>query len=150
MRIETILHDRKRFLDLLLLGDEQEERIDGYLERGELFVLYDAGDDAPRTVCVVTDEGGGTRELKNLATDERYRRRGYGRAMVAFVLERYRGACSRMLVGTGDVPRAIGFYERCGFSRSHRVPGFFVEHYDHPMWEDGVRLVDMVYLEKRL
>lgn len=41
-------------------------------------------------------------------------------------------------------------YERCGFVRSHRIENFFVENYDHPIFEDGVQLVDMVYLKKPL
>lgn len=34
--------------------------------------------------------------------------------------------------------------------RSHVVEGFFTENYDHPIFEGGVRLVDMVYLRKHL
>ena len=41
MRIEKITTDKKRFLELLLLGDEQEDMIDRYLERGDLFALFD-------------------------------------------------------------------------------------------------------------
>ena len=53
-----------------------------------------------------------------------------------------------MFVGTGDVPGTLGFYKKCGFAESHRVKNFFTDHYDHPMVEDGVQLVDMVYLKK--
>ena len=53
-----------------------------------------------------------------------------------------------MLVGTGDVPSALSFYEHCGFTISHRVENFFTDNYDHPMYEDGEQLVDMVYLKK--
>jgi catechol 2,3-dioxygenase-like lactoylglutathione lyase family enzyme len=38
-----------------------------------------------------------------------------------------------MLVGTGDAPRMLRFYERCGFTVSHRVENFFLDHYDHPV-----------------
>ena len=145
MNIELIKDDKKRFLGLLLLADEQESMIDRYLKRGELFALYD-GD--LKSVCVVTDEGGGTFEIKNLATYERYQRRGYGRALVDYVFEHYKGKCTTMLVGTGDSPLSIPFYEKCGFAISHRVPNFFVENYDHPIIEGGVRLIDMVYLKK--
>lgn len=40
--IVTVSENKKDFLELLLLGDEQEDMIDRYLARGELFVLYDA------------------------------------------------------------------------------------------------------------
>ena len=33
---------KKQYLQLLLLGDEQESMIDRYLERGEMFVMFSA------------------------------------------------------------------------------------------------------------
>ena len=61
MEIEIIKENKKRFLDLLLLADEQESMIDQYLERGELFALYD-GD--LKSICVVTQEDEDLFELK--------------------------------------------------------------------------------------
>ena len=49
--IVKISRNKKQYLDLLLLGDEQEIMIDRYLERGDLFVLEDNG---IKAVCVVT------------------------------------------------------------------------------------------------
>ena len=43
--------------------------IDKYLERGELFALYD---NELRSVCVVTRESSDTCELKNIATYEKW------------------------------------------------------------------------------
>ena len=39
MGIQEVKEDKKRYLDLLLLADEQEEMIDRYLERGTMYVL---------------------------------------------------------------------------------------------------------------
>ena len=41
MEIRQITENKKQFLQLLLLADEQEDMIDRYLSRGELFALYD-------------------------------------------------------------------------------------------------------------
>ena len=41
--IRIIRERKKDFLELLLLADEQENMIDLYLDRGELFALYDGG-----------------------------------------------------------------------------------------------------------
>ena len=38
--VVRITENKKRFLNLLLLADEQESMIDRYLERGEMLVLY--------------------------------------------------------------------------------------------------------------
>ncbi len=147
MEIVRIVENRKQYLDLLLLGDEQEDMIDRYLERGDMYALRDAG--GVRAVCVVTDEGDGVLELKNIAVAPEAQRKGYGRALVEFLLREYRGRFSALQVGTGDSPLTIPFYEACGFTRSHVVRNFFLDHYDHPIFEGGVQLVDMVYLRRR-
>lgn len=48
--------------------------INKYLERGILYVLNDSG---IKTVCVVTDEGDGILEIKNIATVPEYQNLGY-------------------------------------------------------------------------
>ena len=99
---------------------------------------------------MVTDEGGGILEVKNIAVAPAFQRRGYGRALLGLVEQTFAGAFDVLQVGTGDSPLTVPFYEACGFERSHVVPNFFVDNYDHPIVEAGVRLVDMVYLRKRL
>ena len=51
-------------------------------------------------------------------------------------------------MGTGDSPLSLGFYHACGFIESHRVERFCTDNYDHPIIEDGIQLVDMVYLKR--
>ena len=43
MEIRKITQNKKQFLVLLLLADEQESMIDLYLERGTMYVLEDNG-----------------------------------------------------------------------------------------------------------
>lgn len=85
MEIREINENKKEYLELLLLADEQESMIDRYLERGEMYVLYDAGE--VRAVCVVTQENDQILELKNLAVKPQCQRRGYGRKMIQFLCE---------------------------------------------------------------
>ncbi len=144
IEIRLIREDKKAFLPLLLLADEQEDMIDRYLERGELYALYAEG--LLRTTCVVTDEGEGVYEVKSLATDPRYQGQGFGRRMLAHMRELYRPRARTLLVGTGETPRILGFYQACGFRLSHRLPGFFTQNYAQPIIEDGILLEDMVYL----
>lgn len=147
MKIVEIRENKKEYLELLLLADEQESMIDRYLDRGSMYALFE---DGVRAVCVVTDEGGGILELKNLAVCPEYQRKGYGAAMIRFLEERYRGQYGILQVGTGDSPLTVPFYEACGFRRSHTVKNFFTEYYDHPIYEAGVLLKDMVYLRKKM
>ena len=53
MKVEQVFSDRKRFLDLLLLADEQEDMVDRYLDNGKMYVLDDNG---VKCECVITDE----------------------------------------------------------------------------------------------
>ncbi len=148
MEFQTISDNKRDFLPLLLLGDEQEEMIERYLDRGTLWTLVDGG--VLQAVCVVTEEGGGDFEIKNLAVAPESQRQGYGRAMVEEVARRCRGRGRRLLAGTGDSPLTVPFYEACGFRESHRVRDFFTENYDHPIYEAGRRLTDMVVFVRDL
>ena len=147
MRIEKITNNKKQFLDLLLLADEQEDMIDRYLESGDMFALFD---DDLKTVCVVAAIDKETCELKNIATHEKYQGNGYGRALINFISDFYKNKYKTILVGTGETPAILSFYESCGFEKSHYIRNFFTDNYDHPMFEDGIQLIDMVYLKKDL
>ena len=147
MEIIQITNHKKQYLELLLLADEQESMIDCYLDRGEMFVLEDNG---VKAVCVVTDEGNGVCELKNIAVTPCSQRQGYGKKLINHLLNHYTGKYTRMIVGTGDVPSSVRFYERCGFEPSHRIENFFTDNYDHPMIEDGILLKDMVYFKRKV
>lgn len=147
MNFIEIKENKKQFLSLLLLADEQEEMIDIYLERGTMYVIDDNG---VKCECVVTDEGSGILEIKNLATEPEFQGKGYGKTMINFITRKYKNNYSILQVGTGDSPMTIPFYEKCGFVRSHVVKNFFIDNYDHPIIEDGVQLVDMIYLQRRI
>lgn len=148
MEITEVKVNKKQYLDLLFLADEQEDMIDRYLERGKMYILSD--DNTVKAECVVSDEGGGILEIKNIAVKPEFQGKGYGKSMIRFIEEKYREAFSILQVGTGDSPLTIPFYESCGFSRSHVIKDFFVDNYKKPIFECGVRLKDMVYLRKNL
>ena len=147
MKILEIKENKKAYLDLLLLADEQEDMVDRYLDKGTMYVLNDNG---IKCECVITDEGSGILEIKNIATVPEYQGKGYARALIEFVVNQHKDQFTILQVGTGDSPLTIPFYEKCGFVRSHIIPNFFTDHYDHPIYEGGVKLVDMVYLQRFL
>ena len=147
MRIEKITNNKKRYLDLLLLADEQENMIDKYLANGDMFALYD---DDLKTVCVVIAIDDDTCELKNIATYKKDQGKGYAKALIKFLSDFYKNDYKTMIVGTGETPTILSFYESCGFEKSHFIKNFFTDNYDHPMFEEGIQLIDMVYLKKEL
>jgi len=112
VEVKIIESNKKNYLDLLLLADEQEDMIDKYLERGVLFALYD-GD--LKSICVVTDEGGGNFEIQSMATYEQHQRKGYGSYLIDYVCGHFKGEGRTMYVGTGDSPMTVPFYKNSGF-----------------------------------
>ena len=147
MKIIEIQTNKRLFIELLLLADEQIDMIEKYLERGTMFILDDNG---VKAECVVTDEGNNVIEIKNIATYPIYQNKGYAKSLIAFVEQKYKGKYHILRVGTGGTPLTIPFYKKCGFSESYRVKNFFTDYYDHPIYECGIQLIDMVYLEKIL
>ena len=147
MTIREIKQNKKQYIFLLLLADEQEDMIDRYLEKGTMYVLDDNG---VKSECVVTNEGNGILEIKNIATLPEYKGKVYGKMLIDFLAEKYTGQYTVLQVGTGDSPLTIPFYEKCGFVRSHIKPNFFTDNYDHPIYECGIQLVDMVYLQRKI
>lgn len=89
-------------------------------------------------------------ELKNIATYQEGHGHGYGSKLLNHIFLHYKEKYKTMLVGTGDSPWILHFYQKNGFAISHRIENFFTDNYDHPMFEDGVQLIDMVYLSKDL
>lgn len=59
--------DRRCYLPLLLLADEQESMVDRYLDEGAMYVLEVDGIVVGE--CVVNDAGDGVLEIKNIAVD---------------------------------------------------------------------------------
>lgn len=145
MEIRMVERNKKYFLPLLLLADEQEDMIDRYLERGTMYVLDDNGIKAE---CVVTDEGNRILEIKNIATNPEFQGKGYGMKLIGFLEEFYTEDFDVLQVGTGESPLTISFYEKCGFKRHHTIKNFFTDNYNHPIFECGVQLVDMIYMQK--
>ena len=148
MNIQQVTENKRTYMDILLLADPQEDMIERYLDQSDLFVLSEEG--VIKTVCAVQMLKDRRCEIKNIATVEEEQGKGYGRNMIHYVCEHYSDRCDMMYVGTGNSRKTLEFYEKCGFVNSHILAGFFTDNYAEPIYEDGVQLVDMVYLKKKL
>lgn len=140
---------KAQYRDLLLLADEDWTMVMRYLPEASVYVLVE-DDNTPRALIALVATDSTTVEVKALAVQPTFQRQGYGRRMLDFAAELARDKAQRLLVGTGDAPTTLPFYERCGFTRCGVIPHFFRDHYPHPIVEAGVILDDMVLLERRL
>ena len=147
MEIREYTGDRRLLMELLLLADEQPQMVERYLNKGKMFIL---DDDGIKAECLVTDEGEGVLEIKNIAVLPNFHRKSYGKALIDFLIRMFSRTYSVLQVGTGDSPLTVPFYEKCGFEKHHVIKDFFIENYDHPIIEAGVQLKDMVYLRREM
>lgn len=145
MKFVEIKEDKKKYIDLLLLGDEQESMVDRYLEHGKMYVLLDSD---VKAQCVVTRESDKIIEIKNISVKPEFQRMGYGKHLIKFVENEYRDEFEYLQAGTGDGTQNAKFYEKCGFKKSHIIKNFFTDNYDRPIVENGILLQDMAYFKK--
>ena len=104
MRINIITEDREKYMDILLLADPQEDMILKYLHQSDLFVLSEEG--VIKTVCAVVRLNDRACEIKNIATIEDERGKGYGTHMIHYV-------CVQQPV-SDDIRGNRQFEEHCG------------------------------------
>lgn len=148
MQIKEITTNKSDFMDILLIGDEDETMINKYLNTSKLFALYDKS--KLTSVCAVMTADKDTVEIKNLATYPEYQNKGYGSALIDFVCKKYKNDFKFLVLGTGENIRTLNFYKKRGFEETHRIKNFFTDNYQKPVYENGRQLIDMIYLKKFL
>lgn len=148
IEIKEIHRNKKDFLPLLLIGDEEEKMIDKYLNKCRVFAAFD-NETAVGIIAVCGCENR-VCEIKNIAINEKYRKKGLGRLLIRHTEKLFRDNFDFIQAGTGESPLTVPFYEKCGFEYSHRTENFFTDNYENPIIEAGVVLKDMVYYRKKL
>ena len=115
------------------------------------FVAYDG--DKPVGMVRIIGDGGMSFYIKDYAVIPEYQSKGVGKALMQFLEDYIRNsmpedwAVSLELISSKE---AVAFYEKFGFVRSHKIPNFFTDNYDHLIYEGGVQLIDMVYLQRHI
>ena len=90
-------------------------------------------------------------ELVELAVDAALHGRGYGRAIVDWlVAEARRRGRRALVVGTANASLGnIAFYQKCGFRMDHVRRDYFWYHRE-PLYEHGIRVRDMLVFRYEL
>ncbi len=145
--IKEIKLNKTAYLHFLLLADESEDMVNRYLNQGRMFILSKNSQDIAE--ILVTDEGKGILEIKNLSVLKPYQKMGYGRILVNYIETNFRGY-KTLRVGTGESPLTLPFYKKLGFKEKYRIKDFFQNNYPYPIIENGFVLKDMVVLEKSI
>jgi ribosomal protein S18 acetylase RimI-like enzyme len=136
--------------DLLFLADPTEEAINKYIFNSEIYVLEQ--DDRIIGVYVLQAVGEDEVEIKNIAVAANHQGRGIGRFLLRDAVARaIAGGFKAIIVGTGDAStRQLRLYRGEGFEAFGLRKNYFVDNYPKPIYENRMRLKDMVILRKRL
>ena len=149
LRIRLLHKDEELPYDLLLLADETIEAIAKYVGQSDVYVAEI--NDEPMGVFCLYQVDVSTVEIKNMAIAEGYQGRGYGSLLLESIKDIARKEYATLIVGTADAgTRQIAFYEKNGFKKFALKKNFFIDHYEVPIYEDGVQLRDMVLLKFEL
>lgn len=137
-------------LDLLLLADPSQKLVEEYLKRGICYIAQEA--DAIYGVYVLLPTRPDTIELVNVAVAEARQGQGIGKRLVLHAIEQAKLLGYRTLeIGTGNSSVGqLALYQKCGFRITGVDRDFFLRHYDEPIFENGIQVIDMVRLSQDL
>jgi ribosomal protein S18 acetylase RimI-like enzyme len=143
---------RERYLPLLLLADESEQQVRSYMQNGDLYDFAVDGSVGGIVLAIPTADA--AVELKAVAVAPELQGHGIGKRMLAAVLDdlRARGT-RRVIVGTGNAGIGqLAYYQKAGFRLLRIERDFFSPSRGYPeaMYDNGIRLRDMVWMEQWL
>lgn len=134
---------------LLLEADPSVDRIRRYLDVSECFAAL-LGDEIVG-VCVISQHDEASAEVMNIAVDPLRQDRGIGTTLLHYcILEMKRRRCDVLTLGTGCFGDQLVFYHKLGFRVCGVIRDFFVDNYELPVVEFGIRHRDMLRLELSL
>lgn len=137
--------------DLLLLADPDKDKIDLYLETSDCFVAT-LGEQITGVV-VVQKQSDHSAEIMNLAVSESFQRRGIARKLLQYVSDKWapKHEVTRLLIRTGtSAPAPFMLYQQEGFDLKEVAYNYFVQHYEEPIFENGVQCRHQLIMEKDL
>lgn len=142
-----VVEDRSTIpLDLLLAADPSLEKIQQYLPTGKAIAATDASGEIIG-VCIFTVTGD-SGEINNISVLEKFQGTGTGKLL----LEAAKAECRRaglhfLTVGTGNSSLGqLAFYQKCGFEMTKIIPGYFLENYPEPIFENGIQCKHQIIL----
>jgi len=136
--------------ELLLLADPSRKMINGYLDRGMLYVATLQGEITGEYLLL--PESQSTIAIKNIAVQPQWQGKGIGKSLLQHAsLEAARLGYEYLQIGTGNSSVAqLYLYQRCGFDIKAIWRNYFTEHYPEAIYENGIQCRHMILLEKTL
>ena len=145
--IEKYTGELEILMPLLTTADPDPVTVKLYLKDATVFVIRESGVFvAVAVLCIDGQEA----ELKNIAVAKSHQCQGLAKLLIARLIEEARSlGATTISVGTGNSSLSqLALYQKCGFRIDHVVKDFFA-NYPEPIYENGMRCIDMVVLVVR-
>ncbi|MDZ5710798.1 GNAT family N-acetyltransferase [Jeotgalibacillus haloalkalitolerans] len=150
MLLKAVPYDQRTdYIDLLLLADDSEDAVRSYIDYGDLYVIHIENQIVGVMLLIPLSED--TVELKNIALSGNQRGKGIGKEAIEAAVKLYKdnGFCT-MNVGTANSSiENLAFYQKAGFRMYTIIKDYFAD-YDPPVYEHGIRALDLVMFEREL
>ncbi|XOK64332.1 GNAT family N-acetyltransferase [Paenibacillus elgii] len=150
MNIVNLASHEQPPMDLLLLADPSPKLVEEYIQRGQCYVAKT--EELILGVYVLLPTRPETVEIVNIAVDERHQGQGIGKKLVNHAIETARQLGYKTIeIGTGNSSIGqLALYQKCGFRMTWIDRDFFIRHYEEPIYENGMQVIDMVRLSQDL
>lgn len=137
-------------MHLLLEADPEEKAIQKYLHKSIVFLAEHQEQTAG--VLVLNENSSTSLEVMNLAVYEAFRGKGIAKKLLARArMEGETGGYDFLEIGTGNSSLdQLALYQKCGFRLDGIISNYFLDHYDKPIYENGIPCLDMVRLKMSL
>jgi lactoylglutathione lyase len=149
LRVERYTGARGHLRALFEAAEDSAAELDSYIDAGEVVVAIAS----QRVVghLQLIDDGSDASEIKNMAVEAAYRRRGIGRRLIeaAIDLTRARGRSTLTVATAAADVGNLRFYQLAGFRMRNVERDAFTPAVGYPpgMVVDGIRLRDRVWLD---
>jgi ribosomal protein S18 acetylase RimI-like enzyme len=136
---------------LLQLADPSRKMVDAYLPHSETY-LTESGEKIIGVFVLFPLDQKETVEIKNIAVHPEFRGKGLGKMMLghAEAISRNKGFIKLRIATANTSIAQLQLYLSQGFLLIEIIPDFFIDHYEEPIFENGVQCRDLMVLEKEI
>ncbi|MGM0446109.1 MAG: GNAT family N-acetyltransferase [Bacillota bacterium] len=144
IKIEKRDNINKEIFELLLTADPSRELINDYIARGCVFTANFNKEVIGVYVLLKTKPD--TYEIMNIAVKENHQNKGVGKFLLKDAINRVKDFnIKRIEIGTGNSSiHQLALYQKVGFRITDIDKGYFLKHYDKPIFENNVQCKDMI------
>ncbi|MBU9712494.1 GNAT family N-acetyltransferase [Evansella tamaricis] len=148
MKIRPLKKQESLPMDLLLLADPSQERIEKYCTIGEVFIIEDQ--DHVIGVIVLIKTSHDIMEIANIAVVEAFQGIGVGKKLLIYAIKTVKDRGYKAIevcTGNSSIDQ-LAFYQKNGFRIIGVIPDFFKDNYKEEIFENGIQCRDLIRLRQ--